>query len=216
MRAMAVPIVNETEFERDVLTSELPVLIDFFADWCAPCKVVAPEVEALSHELEGKAKVVKIDVDKSPRIAAALRIQGVPTFAVFHQGRPVALKSGALQKKQLREMIEPFLPRAEGAIKAAELAQLVKEGQAVPVDVREATAFGRAHIPGSVNFPIDDIRNRLAELHMLAGHPIVYCRAGDQSKALADELATSGVSLGFLEGGFLAWEGDQLPIERPD
>jgi thioredoxin len=213
---MALPYVSEAEFEKEVLRSELPVLIDFTADWCAPCKTVAPEVEAVAHELEGKAKVVKIDIDKSKRIATSLRIQSVPTFMVFHKGRPVAAEQGVLKRAQLRELIEPFLPRAEGAIRANELAELLREGQVVPVDTREAAVFGRAHIPGAVNIPAEEIETRLAELHMLAGAPILYCRGGDKTKELADKLGAEGLQLGFLEGGFLAWEAEQLPIERPD
>ncbi len=213
---MAIPFVSEKEFEQEVIQSELPVLIDFYADWCQPCKVAEPEVEAVATELAGKAKVVKIDVDKSPRIAQALRVQGIPAFAVFHQGRQVAMKAGVLRKKQLRELIEPFLPRAEGAIKPPELVALMKEGQVVAVDTREATAFGRAHIPGAVNFPLAGIKDRLAELHMLAGEPVLYCRTGVESKEVSDELAASGMSIGFLEGGFLAWEAELLPVERPD
>ena len=63
--------------------------------------------------------------------------------------------------------------------------------------------------------PIDEIEGRLAELHMLPGAPILYCRAGDKTKELASELADGGVPVGFLEGGFLAWEAEALPIERP-
>jgi thioredoxin len=213
---MALPVVAEQEFEREVLRSELPVLIDFYADWCAPCKTVAPEVEALARELEGKAKVVKVDIDRSKRIATSLRIQAVPTFMVFHRGRPVAAEQGVLRRNQLREMIEPFLPRAEGAIRAIELAQAMREGQAVPVDTREASSYGRARIPNAVHMPLDDIQNRLAELHMLAGAPILYCRSGDKTKEMADKLAEQGVPVGFLEGGFLAWEAEGLPVERPD
>ena len=213
---MPVPVVGEADFEKEVLRSELPVLIDFTADWCAPCKTVAPEVEALAHELEGKAKVVKIDIDKSKRIAQTLRIQSVPTFMVFHKGRPVAAEQGVLKRAQLRELVDPFLPRAEGAIRAVELAQLVREGQVVPVDTRGAAVFGRAHIPGAVNLPLEEIPSRLAELHMLAGAPILYCRAGDKAKELADKLTNDGVPVGFLEGGFLGWEAEGLPIERPD
>ncbi len=213
---MAVPVVSEQQFEQEVLSSELPVLIDFYADWCQPCKVTAPEVEAAAVELEGKAKVVKVDIDKSPRLAQALRIQGVPTFAVFFQGRPVALKSSVLKKKQLVQMVEPFLPRAEGAVKAPELAELIKQGQVVAVDTREATSFGRAHIPGAASFPLEGIRERLAELQLLAGAPILYCRTGKDSKELSEELAKDGIQTGFLEGGFLAWESELLPVERPD
>ncbi|AUX21364.1 thioredoxin [Sorangium cellulosum] len=214
--AMAVPEISEQEFEREVLRSELPVLIDFTATWCGPCKTVAPEVEAIARELEGKAKVVKVDIDRSKRIAATLRIQAVPTFMVFHKGRPVAADQGVLRRNQLRELIEPFLPRAEGAIRAAELAQLIQEGQVVPVDTREGGAYGRAHIPGAVHIPLEEIEGRLAELHMLAGAPVLYCRAGDRSKDIAAKLAEEGVPVAFLEGGFLAWEAEALPIQRPD
>src|SRR3954470_15016890 len=148
---MPVPTISEQDFEREIIRSELPVLIDFTADWCAPCKTVAPEVEAVAHELEGKAKVVKIDIDKSKRIATSLRIQSVPTFMVFHKGRPVAADQGVLRRNQLRELIEPFLPRAEGAIRAIELAQLIKQKEVVAVDTRETAPYLRAHIPGAVN-----------------------------------------------------------------
>lgn len=213
---MPVPTISEQEFEQEVLRSELPVLIDFTADWCGPCKTVAPEVEAIAKELEGKAKVVKIDIDRSKRIATMLRIQAVPTFMVFFKGRPVAADQGVVRRNRLRELIEPFLPRAEGAIRAPELAQFLKQGQVVPVDTREASSFGRAHIPGAVNIPADEIETRLAELHMLAGEPILYCRSGTVTKDLADRLTESGVPVGFLEGGFLAWEAEGFPIERPD
>src|SRR5215475_5319902 len=173
---MPLPVISEQEFEREVLRSELPVLIDFTADWCAPCKQVAPEVEAVARELEGKAKVVKIDIDKSKRIAATLRIQAVPTFMVFHKGRPVAGDQGVLKRAQLRELLDPFLPRAEGALRAVELAQLIQTGQVVAVDTRDTQPFGRAHIPGAVNLPLEEIEGRLAELHMLQGEPILYCR----------------------------------------
>lgn len=213
---MPIPEISEQDFEREVLRSELPVLIDFTAVWCGPCKTVAPEVDAVARELEGKAKVVKIDIDKSKRLATMLRIQAVPTFMVFHRGRPVAADQGVLRRNQLRGLIEPFLPRAEGAIRAPELAQLLKEGQVVAVDTREASAYGRAHIPGAVHIPLEEIDSRLAELHMLPGAPVLYCRAGDRTKELATRLAEEGTPVAFLEGGFLAWEAELLPIERPD
>ena len=213
---MAIPVVAEQDFEREVLRSELPVLIDFYADWCAPCKTVAPEVEAVAHEMQGKAKVVKVDIDRSKRIAQSLRIQAVPTFMVFHRGRPVAAEQGVLRRNQLREMLEPFLPRAEGAIRAVELAQLIQQGQVVAVDTREPAPFARAHIPHAVNFPLEQIESRLAELFMLPGEPVLYCRSGDKTKELAQKLTEGGTAVAFLEGGFLAWEAELLPVERPD
>src|SRR5436309_1390722 len=158
---MHLPVVAEQDFEREVLRSELPVLIDFYADWCAPCKTVLPEVEALAHELEGKARVVKVDIERSKRIAATLRIQAVPSFMVFHRGRPVAAEQGVLRRNQLRELVEPFLPRAEGAVRPVELAQLIQQGQVVAIDTREPAVYGRAHIPGARNMPIDEIETRL-------------------------------------------------------
>ncbi len=213
--AGAIPYVTEREFEAVVLRSEVPVMVEFTADWCAPCKQIAPEVEAFARDMEGKVRVVKVDIDKSPLLARELQVKSVPMFVLFAEQRIVDGVVGAVGKKKLREMVEPFLPRAAGALKAIELAQLLKEGGAVPVDTREAAAFGRAHIPGAVNMPLDGIEGRLAELHMLAAQPVVYCRGGDKTKELAATLAAQGVPVAFIEGGFLAWESEGLPVERP-
>ncbi|MEO5730438.1 MAG: thioredoxin domain-containing protein, partial [Byssovorax sp.] len=134
--ASSIPQVSEQDFEPEVLRSELPVLIYFTSDRSAASKTVTPEVEAIARELEGKFKVVKIDIDKSKRLATSLRIQAVPTFMVFAKGRPVAAEQGVLMRAHLRDMVDPFLPRAEGAVRAAELSQLIKEGQVVAVDTR--------------------------------------------------------------------------------
>jgi thioredoxin 1/putative thioredoxin len=213
---MALANVTEQTFEDEILRSELPVLVEFSAEWCGPCKTVAPELRALAEDLKDKAKVVTIDVDRSPNIAREMGVQSVPTFVVFHQGRPVGGRVGALRRAQLREMIEPFLPRAAGALKPAELKQLLDRRQVVPVDTREPAAFGRAHLPKAVNIPLEDIGNRLAELHMLPGAPVLYCRSGDKTKDLAEKLANEGAPVAFLEGGILGWESAGYDLERPD
>jgi thioredoxin 1/putative thioredoxin len=213
---MALPVVEERDFEREVLRSELPVLVDFYADWCGPCKTMEPEVAALAHELKDKAKVVKVNIDKSKVLAQRLRIQSVPTTMVFAGGRIAAAEVGALRREQLRQMIEPFLPRAEGALRAVEVAQLLAQRQIALVDTRDAPVFARMHLPGAVNIPLAEIANRLAELHMLPAEPVLYCRGGDQSKELATKLAQEGTPVAFLEGGVLAWEAEGLPVERPD
>ena len=210
-----IAYVTERDFEREILDSELPVLLEFTADWCQPCRTIAPELEALAQELAGKVKVLKVDIDKSPVIAQQLRVQSVPTFMVWVQGRPVDAAVGALKKAQMRALVEPFLPRAEGALKTAELAELMRTGGVVPVDTREKAAFDRAHLPGAKHMPLEEIEQRLAELHMMMGQPVLYCRGGDKTKELATRLAEQGAPLAFLEGGLLAWEADGLPIERP-
>lgn len=213
---MPIPFVTEKDFEREVIRSTIPVLVEFYAKWSAPCQRLDPEIEAFAIEIEGKAKVVKVDSDAAPRLADMLRVQNLPTLFVFVDGRPAHAQQGASTRQALRAMLEPFLPRAEGAVKATELAQLMKEGQVAAVDIREARAFSRAHIPGAINIPEEEIETRLAELHMLAGSPVLYCRTGLPSKELADKLATQEILVSFLEGGFLAWEAEQLPVERPD
>jgi thioredoxin 1/putative thioredoxin len=210
-----VPFVTEREFEREVLTSEIPVLIEFTADWCQPCKTIAPEVEAFAKEVKGKVKVVKVDIDRSPVIARQLRVQSVPTFMLFAEQRIADAQVGAIGRKEMRAMVEPFLPRQEGALKPIELAQLLKQGQVVAVDTRDAAAYGRAHLPGAKHMPLEELAGRLAELYMLQGQPVLYCRAGDKTKDLAATLAEQGVPVAFLEGGLLAWEAEGLPIERP-
>jgi thioredoxin 1/putative thioredoxin len=121
---------------------------------------------------------------------------------------------GAIRKKKMQELVEPFLPRAAGALKPVEAAQLLGGGAIVPVDTRDAAAFGRAHLPGAVNMPLETIEGRLAELHMLPAQPVVYCRGGDKAKELSEKLAAQGMPVAFLEGGLLAWEAEGLPVER--
>jgi thioredoxin len=213
---MSLTPVTEQTFVEEVMQSELPVLVEFGAEWCGPCKTVAPELEALAQELAGKAKVVTVDIDKSPMLARELGVQSVPTFVVFHLGRPVGGKVGAMKRQALREMLDPLLPRPAGALKPEEVAQLLRSEAVSLVDTREPAVYARAHLPGAVNLPLAQIESRLAELHMLPGAPVIYCRAGDQTKELAERLAVGGLEVSFLEGGVLGWEAAGFEVERPD
>ena len=212
----SLPVVTERTFEQEVLMSELPVLLEFSAEWCGPCKQMAPDLQALARELEGKAKVVTLDIDKSPNIPRQMGVQSVPTFVVFHGGRPVGGKVGAMRKAELRGLLDPYLPRAEGAIRPEELVQLLQAGRVSIVDTREAPVFNRAHLPTAINLPLEEIETRLAELHMLPATPVLYCRSGDRTKDLAAKLADQGLPFAFLEGGVLGWEAAGQKLERPD
>lgn len=210
-----IPTVSEQDFEQEVLHSELPVLVEFGAEWCGPCKTVAPELEALSRQLQGKAKVLQVDVDKSPRLAQAMRVQSVPTFVVFQGGRPVEAGQGAMKKMQLRALLEPFLPRAAGALTPKEVAQFLEKKQITPVDTRPAEVFGRAHLEGAVSFPLDEIEQHIASLQQLSAPAVLYCRTGKESQEKAAQLAELGCPVAFLDGGVLGWEAEGYSLVRP-
>jgi thioredoxin len=98
--------VSDSTFEQEVLKSAEPVLVDFFAEWCGPCKAMAPALEQVASEMKGKLKVVKLDVDQNPKITQTYRIQAMPTLMIFKDGQVAAQRVGALvQKKQLEDWI---------------------------------------------------------------------------------------------------------------
>lgn len=98
-------ILDDTNFGSEVLKSELPVLVDFFAEWCGPCKMMGPIVEELAKELEGKVKVVKVDVDKAQQSAEKYAIMSVPTLILFKNGQIVKQMAGFRGKEDLLKEI---------------------------------------------------------------------------------------------------------------
>lgn len=101
--------VDDRSFGLAVLKSELPVLVDFWAPWCGPCRAMGGAVDELAKELAGEARVVKVNVDDAPQTAVQYRIQSIPTFAVFHQGELRERFSGVVNKGRLRAALEPVL-----------------------------------------------------------------------------------------------------------
>jgi thioredoxin 1 len=106
---MADFVVTDQNFEPDVLKSELPVLVDFWAPWCTPCKIVGPIVEELAKEYEGKIKVGKMNVDENPEVPGSFGVMSIPTLMVFKNGKPVATTIGAQGKDALKKMIDDSL-----------------------------------------------------------------------------------------------------------
>lgn len=99
-------IVSDANFDAEVLKSTQPVFVDFFAEWCGPCKAMAPALELVAGEMAGKVKVVKLDVDKSPNTASKYRIMAMPTLMMFKNGQVVAQHTGAMvQKAQIEAWI---------------------------------------------------------------------------------------------------------------
>ena len=101
--------LNSQNFEQDVLKSSIPVLVDFSADWCGPCKMMAPVIDELADMYEGELKVGKINVDQSPDIAQKYNVMSIPMFAFFKNGEVVETAVGALNKAKLQAIIDRVL-----------------------------------------------------------------------------------------------------------
>ena len=103
---MATVNVTDDSFKSDVLDSEKPVLVDFWADWCGPCKMIAPALEEISEELSEQVTIAKMDITENTGVAADMGVQSIPLMVLFKNGEAVARKVGAAPKSQLKEWIE--------------------------------------------------------------------------------------------------------------
>lgn len=99
-------IVSSEDFQSKVLDSDKPVLVDFFATWCGPCRRVAPTIDAVAQEMDGKAFVYKVDIDQSQDIAARYRVSSVPTMILFKDGEPAKRTIGAQPKQSIMELFD--------------------------------------------------------------------------------------------------------------
>jgi len=101
--------VNDENFKKEVLESELPCLVDFWAEWCMPCRMVAPTVEAIAKEYKSKVKVCKLNVDEASKTASTYGIMSIPTLVIFKNGKVADKVVGVVSKKELEATIKPYI-----------------------------------------------------------------------------------------------------------
>jgi thioredoxin 1 len=106
---MPTKAISDASFQADVLESDTPVLVDFWAEWCGPCKMIGPALEEISDELSGRLVIAKINIDDHPGVAGKLGVRGIPTMMLFKGGQKVAEKVGAAPKSALKGWIESEL-----------------------------------------------------------------------------------------------------------
>lgn len=106
---MATVAVTDATFDAEVRQSDIPVVVDFWAEWCGPCKQIGPSLEELSVEMEGKVKIVKVDVDANPNSPAQMGVRGIPALFLFKNGEVVSNQSGAAPKASLEKWINDSL-----------------------------------------------------------------------------------------------------------
>ncbi len=105
---------GDSNFDTEVLKSETPVLVDFWAEWCGPCKMMAPTVDAIATEYAGRLKVGKLDVDENGGTAMRYNIRGIPTLLLFKGGRVVEQRVGAVGRSEVLKMLKPHVPEGAG------------------------------------------------------------------------------------------------------
>ncbi|MBN9565269.1 MAG: thioredoxin [Alphaproteobacteria bacterium] len=98
--------ITDESFETDVIQSDLPVVVDFWAEWCGPCRMLAPVLDELSEELSGKVSIVKINIDENPEIPTSFGIRSIPTLMIFKGGERIAVQTGGSPKTSLKSWIE--------------------------------------------------------------------------------------------------------------
>ncbi|MEN9433313.1 MAG: hypothetical protein RLZZ422_902 [Pseudomonadota bacterium] len=101
--------LSDASFEQDVLKSDIPVLVDYWAEWCGPCKAIAPVLDEIAAEFQGRLKVAKLDIDNNPLTPGRYGVRGIPTLMLFKAGQIQATKMGAMSKTQLLAFLNPNL-----------------------------------------------------------------------------------------------------------
>jgi thioredoxin 1 len=217
---MAVQAITDETFESLLMDTELPIFLDFYADWCGPCKALAPVVDKLSEKYVGQMVFGKIDVERNPGVAQMFRVQSIPTLAFIKDRRVVDVVTGALPAAELEERIQRLTgpPRAASGPqmwdpKKAKLS--LEGGIAQAVDLRGAAEFGRCRIPGAIHAPAEALAEHLDALGAIGRRVVFYARTSEGAREAAEQASAAGLSAAWIEGGLLAWETEMYPVERP-
>lgn len=212
---------KDSTFEQEVLMSKTPVLLYFTAAWCGPCKVMKPLVEQFEAKHATQLKVVRVDVDLCPMVAASLQIQSVPTLFGVKEGKVVAHHSGAMDASMLTQFCAPWMGALQESssgveeIKPDDLKRLLAADKARPIDLREPAVFARYHVPGAINVPLIELETRKSEWAASDGKvKVFYSRSDEGIKELKEVLQKLNVEVSILKGGFLAWEAAGCDVER--
>ncbi len=102
---MPIKSVTDSNFESEVINSDIPVLVDFWAEWCGPCKTLLPVIEEISQEMEGKVKVIKVNIEDAPETPTKYGLRGVPTLMLFKEGKVIDTRVGGMPKSQLTDWL---------------------------------------------------------------------------------------------------------------
>jgi thioredoxin 1 len=116
---MAPVKVSDASFQNDVLNSKTPVVVDFWAEWCGPCRMIAPALEELATEFGDKVTIAKINIDENPHTPQKFGVRGIPTMMIFQDGQVAATKVGALPKSKIKEWIESSIQSSSASVRSA-------------------------------------------------------------------------------------------------